>query len=184
MPRDNYDIIREYRTLRTDIFYPFDQKKVDDFPIKKEEILEKRKRLAELKDELDNITIRNLKQCKKNLLLSIERALELTSNNKLGYPLSRNQGLIIPNYIYGKVLGIMESAMNSVSGFGYPQFYFEKNGDFDSTNLLNLLNEFHDELEKKDFVSFLDLEAFYEAYADRIRELWSKENEEHPQPRH
>lgn len=183
MARNNYDIIREYRSLRTDIFYPFDQNKVEDFPIEKEEILKKRKRLTELKKELSKISIKNLKQCKKNLLLSIERALELTSNSKLGYPLSRNQGLVIPNYVYGKVLGIIESAINSVSGFGYPQFYFEKNGDFDSSNLLNLLKEFHDELEKTDFTSFLDLESFYEIYAEKIRGLWTKENEEHPQPR-
>jgi hypothetical protein len=183
MERDNYDLIREYRSLKTDILYPFDDKKIEDFVTSKNEILEKRKRLDDLKAELDNLTVKNLKQCKNNLLLSIETALELTSNNRLGYPLSRNQGLIISNYVYGKVLGIIESAMNSASGFGYPQFYFEKDGDFDSTKLRSTLREFHDELAGKDFASFQELEEFYEKYESKLRLLWAEENEKHPQPR-
>lgn len=184
MSKDNFNIIREYRNLRTDIFYPFDQKKCDDFPREKETIEANRIKLNEIKDELDEITIKNLKQCKKNLLKSIETTIELTTNNNLGYPLSRNQGLIIPNYVYGKVLGILESAINSGIGFSFPQFYMDKNGDFDSTELLSLLKEFHSDLRNKDFSSFLELEAFYETYENKIKALWEKENKEHPQSRY
>lgn len=184
MTIDTHNTINEYRRLRKDSFYPFDQKKVEEWILeKKDEILEKQKRFDQLKKELDKISTEDIEQCKKNLLLSIKKSLEQTSNSKLGYPLSRNQGTIISNYIFGKVLGILESAIDSGIGFGYSQFYFEKNGDFDAANLIALLKEFSNKLRNKNFVSFLELESFYDTYKGKILDLWEKENKEHLQSR-
>lgn len=181
MATDIYDLIREYRSLKTDVLFPFDAQKIKDFPSKEQEIRNNGKRIQELRENLDDITIKQLQQCKRNLILSVEKALELTSNNKLGYPLARNQGLIIPNYVYGKVLGIVESAMNTAQGFSYPEFYFQRNGDFDSTSLRELLVDFRTKLDDAKLSSFFELEDLFEEFEARMMNLWKKENEEHPQ---
>jgi hypothetical protein len=178
-----YDKIRNYRSLKGDHFYPFDDKVIGLYPEYKEEIAEKRRELEEAVKELDEVKIKELNQCKRNLLLSISKALELTKNNVAGYPLARNQGLGIPNYVYGKVLGIMQSAMNSAQGFSYPEFYFDPNGNFESETLRNLLTRYHSALEKRRFSSFTDLEDFYTKYENKIRSLWKEENKNYPNPR-
>lgn len=178
--KDIFETIREYRILRTDILYPFDQKKCDDFPNEKIKIEANRIKLAQLIVELDEITKKNLKLCKNNLIECIEKILELITNNKLGYPLSRNQGLIFSNYIFGKVIGVLDSAINSGIGFSYPQFYLDKNGDFDATKLINLLLEFSSNLKKNEVSSFIELENLYNDYVAKIQELWKEENINHP----
>lgn len=162
--------------------YPFDDQKIEHFPMNQEEILANRARIAELRDQLDDITVNQIKQCKRNLILSIDKALELTSNNKLGYPLARNQGLIIPNYVFGKVLGIIESAINTGQVYSYPQFYFQIGGDFDPTAMRQTLQNFKQQLEATDFPNFLALEQAYQLFETEMKTLWATENQNHPQP--
>jgi hypothetical protein len=180
MSKDIYDWIREYRSLRTDQLYPFDNTIEKNFAFRKEEILSKKAKFEEVKLKIDDITVRQLGQCKKNLVMSIDKALELLANNKLDYSLSRNQGLIIPNYVYGKIWGIVESAMNTAQGFSYPGIYFASRGDFDSSALQKLLTDFKLELLALRPASFFDLEHLYEKYATELKHLWEKENKMHP----
>jgi hypothetical protein len=179
---DVLDTIREYRRFRADTFYPFDEKKVEEFPLHREVILKKRKRLSELKELIAGVSPEIVQDCKKNLMNCIDKVLELISSNKLGYPLSRNQGLTIPNFVYGKVIGVLKDAMNSGYTYAWSPFYFEPQGDFNSEQLINTLKDFRNELDQKKYTSYFELEEVFENYKEQLLELWREEDEVHPQP--
>jgi len=182
MEKSSYDIIREYRMLREDIFYPFDDRKENEFDFQKENISKKRKRWLEIKEQVQAIPPEKIQECKTNLLRSIDKILELISGHKLGYPLSRNQGLVVPNFVYGKVIGVLKNAINSVNGYGWSPFYFEQDGDFDSRDLIQLLREFKSRLNEFDFSTFFDLEDLFEEYIEKLLELWREEDKAQAQP--
>jgi len=171
----SFDIIRQYRWLKENAFYPFENSEKYEF--KKNEILEMKEKLKILVGKLNKVTQEEIEVCQKNLFMSTEKVLELISIQNLNYPLSRNQGLVIDNYVYGKILGVLSSAMNSCTGFGYPQFYFEKDGDFDSKAIKALLKELSDSLKKEKFINYLQFEEFFESFRERILEMWKHENE-------
>ena len=125
MENSSYDIIREYRKLREDVFYPFDEEKAEEYNFQKEDILKKGRRLSDIEKQVKDIPHEEIQKCKTTLLKSIDKVLELISGSKLGYPLSRNQGLIIPNFVYGKVIGVLKTAIDSGNSYGWSPFYFE-----------------------------------------------------------
>lgn len=182
MEKNDNDVIREYRTLREDVFYPFDAEKANEFYFQKEEILKKRRRLSEIKKQVEDIPSEKIKKCKINLLKSIDKVLELISGSKLGYPLSRNQGLIIPNYVYGKVIGVLKTAIDSGNSYGWSPFYFEPNGDFKSEKLIYTLKDFRNELDQNNYSSYFKLEEVFERYKGQLLELWREEDEKQTQP--
>jgi hypothetical protein len=183
MTNDSYDIIREYWTLMDDLLYPFDDTKSKDFPNEYDSIVEKRRRLAAIPSKLQTLTVGDLGQCKKNLLSAIDKVLEIIEASKLGYPLARNQGLIIDNYVYGKLLSVVEGAVKSPLGLGYPNFYYERGGDFDSQPLVILLLSFKAELESKEFPNYPAFADFFREFKKQVLEMWEKENRTHRRKR-
>jgi hypothetical protein len=179
MSMDGYDIIREYRQLRVDIDYPFEKLDSTVNEHDRIEMLEKQRRLKHLVKRMEEITPAELSQCKKNLRLSVEKAIELLSiKNVSGFRLSRDQGMVVANYIFGKVIGIVESALNSAQGFGYPQIFYEKDSDFDPSEFIHVLNEFKNRLNNSHIRSFQQLERLYYEFYDKAVALWRKENDD------
>lgn len=179
MTNDSYDIIREYWTLMDDLLYPFDDGKVNDFPNERDSILEKRKRLASIPNKLRTLTVGDLDKCKRILLRAIDKVLEIIEASKLGYPLARNQGLIIENYVYGKLFSVLEGAVKSPLGLGYPNFYYEQGGDFDAQPLVVLLLSFKAELEAREFFNYPAFADFFRELKKEILQMWEEENRNH-----
>ena len=173
-----YNIITKYRRLKNDPDYQF----IVENPLTQSHHCqsERNNELNKLIDKLDDISVRELKQCKANVMLCIDEIVKSIHLEKLHLPLARNQGLIIQNWVYGKVLDYLISALNCPTGFGNGPFYYEREGDFDSGPLKELLVEFKNNLNKKDFANYLQFEAFIESYIERITHLWELENELHP----
>jgi hypothetical protein len=176
MTNENYDIIRGFWELKDDPLYPFGEDAIRDYPLQHDLIRGKQQEFIEAIARLDNLTIADLKQCKRNLLRAVDMAIEIVSANKLGYPLARNQGLIIENYVYGKLLSIIEGAVHSPLGVGYPNFYYERGGDFDGQPLLQILQSFKRELQNREFPNYPSFVEFFEQFKDQIQELWRREN--------
>ena len=88
------------------------------------------------------------------------RLREIALNeNKFGYPLSRNQGLIINSYIYIKIAKDIADILNLENGFGISDYYLEKEGDFDNTLLHKAIDDFIQELNTKKINNYLELES-------------------------
>jgi hypothetical protein len=168
-----FEIIKEYRKLKQD---PFTTINPDSYPSRKDDIIQRHKRFAELKEKLNNVREKTVLECKNNLLKSIDKVFEIISANKLGYPLSRNQGLSIENFVYGKILGILSSAMDIPYLIGWSDFYFEESSDFDSTNIKKVLEELKGELNSTNYTNYLTFENTFEKYKEKILELWKEEN--------
>ena len=179
---DILDTIRDYRRVRGDVFYPFDDNKIIEFPSHRENILKKRKHLSEIKELIAGFSSETIQDCKENLMDCIDKVLELISGSKLGYPLSRNQGLVIPNFVYGKVIGILKDAMESGYSYSWSPFYFEPQGDFNSEQLIITLKDFRNELDLNNYSSYFELEEVFERHKEKLLELWREEDEKHPQP--
>lgn len=176
MEIDIDDIIVKYRILKESSFYPFEKTESDSDLIKKRKD-STRSELESLEQEINGFS--NPKQLvlkfKNNLLKAVEILLGFVQKSNTGSPLDRNQGLVIENFIYGKVAGIINDSLKNGDGVSFPDFYYQPGGDFDQTELRNLLLEFQSDLQKE-FLSYFELENCVEEYLDKIKELWNKED--------
>lgn len=176
MSEDQLDNIRKYRLLRSDPMYPFEGSHDTDEYIS-EKISQKKAELDSILPTLVNINPEQLQSVQDNVVKCINKLLELLTKQHHSYNLSKNQGTIIDNYIYGKVIGDLNSAMNSVYGFSYSDFYFEKDSDFDNSKLLEILKNMKNEFVSSAFTSYIDLEKLFYQHIEKIRELWIGENQ-------
>ena len=183
MSNNEFQIIQKFRVLKNDPLYPFDSKKEEIFTSKKLDIKRSKIELENIESSLNKIGTRIINEYKLNVIESIEKTIELTSINNFGISLSRNQGLIIPNYIFGKVIGTINSALDCVTSYSYSPYYLDDKSDFNSSELINLLNDFKTKLDNTEYKNFIDLDSECEKYIKKIEELWKIENESHPNPR-
>lgn len=177
MKDESYEAIRMYWDLKEDVFYPFSDKQVADFPYEAASIRAKAEKFTRAFNKLKDIPKEDIDQCISNVTQAITKVLEIISANKLGYPLARDQGLIIDNYVYGKILSVIMGAVKSPLGYGYPNFYYERDGDFDSRPLLSLLNRFQQDLASGNFESYLDFAKVYEKFKEDILTMWKADNQ-------
>lgn len=177
MNEESYDIIRTYWELKEDVLFPFSDELLEDFPNERDIILDKRRRFNAVVESLPRITVEDIAQCKNNLQLAIHKVLQIISANRSGYPLARNQGLIIENYIYGKVLDVIRGAVKSPLGYGYPNFYYEIGGDFDSAPLIRLLETYRQNVQEARFTSYLQFADLFEGFRSSVRQMWIDENQ-------
>lgn len=172
---DIYKKVREYRRLKGSSFYPFDEKEKDSDHIKAEK-QKKRKRIEEIKDDISACTDKVFvgKQ-KKNVTNAINVLLRFVKKNNAGYSLDRNQGTSTENFVFGKVIGVISSAL-TMTGVYYPDFYYTVDGDFEELELRELLEGFRTDLQNQEFTDFFGLEECVDDYLKKIRLMWSVEN--------
>lgn len=171
--KDLYDAISQYRDLKEDVLYPFEKSK-EEFDFLKH-LPKKQNELNRLTRYIKaNTTDSDILAYKKNIIRAIIFLKKAAQKNKLGYPLDPNQGLIIKNYIFGKMAGVLRGALSYPHGFSYSQFYYRIDGEFDANPIIDLLAEMEVELNEKQFVDYFELEKFVEEYVNRFHELWDK----------
>lgn len=176
MKKEINEIVEKYREIKESSFYPFELIKSDSDAIKvKKETIRKEFEILEKKIQ-DFKNPKELADIYKNdVLKAVEVLLEYVQKSKLGSPLDRNQGLIIDNFIFGKVVGVIRHSLKH-GGVSYSDFYYRPGGDFDETELRKLLIDLRNQLMKQDFESYFQLEKFVEGYFDKVKSLWNKEN--------
>jgi hypothetical protein len=176
MKDESYDAIRAYWELKEDVFFPFSNKQVADFPHEEASIKAKAEKFTIAFNKLKEVSKEDIDQCVNNVNQAIRKILEIISASKLGYPLARDQGLIIENYVYGKILSVIMGAVKSPLGYGYPNFYYERDGDFNAKPLMELLKRFQDEINAADFATYLDFAKVYEKLKEDILTMWRDDN--------
>ena len=171
------DIVEKYRKLKESSFYPFEIKDSDSGPIRKKKEYTRQK-FESIRQEIEAYTAPQTLESRfrKNVLKAVEVLLEITQKSNTGSPLDRNQGLVIENFVFGKFAGVISDSLKNGFGIYYPNFYYQPGGNFDETDLRNLLLEFQDRLNKQ-FHNYFQLEACVEEYIEKIRDLWNKEDE-------
>lgn len=176
MKKEIDDIVEKYRELKESSFYPFGIKATDSDPIrkKKEDTRQELEKLVrEIEDYQDPQTLTS--RFRNNVLKAVEILLEITQKSNTGSPLDRNQGLVIENFVFGKVAGVINDSLKNGFGVYYPDFYYQPGGNFDETNLRKLLLDFQDRLNEQ-FHNYFQLESCVEEYLEKIKDLWNKEN--------
>lgn len=176
METDIYSIIREYRGLKGSSYYPFNEGQMDSDYVKKEK-LKYRKRIAETKDFITSASdVNSVRKQKENVINALNILLRFVKKSSAGYPLDRNQGLGIENYVFGKVIGVISSSLTMI-GVSYPDFYYTDNGDFEEGELRELLEIFRSDLQTTEFNDFFELEEFVDEYLKKLRLMWVSENQ-------
>jgi hypothetical protein len=177
MEREIYDLIGKYRNLKESSFYPFDIKETDSETVRKRKD-DTRKELQSLKQGIENYPDPQVlaSRLRENVLKTIEILLEYVQKSNTGAPLDRNQGLVIENFVFGKVAGAIRDSLKYGYFVSHPQFYYQPGGDFDETELRDLLLEFQDRL-KGQFSTYFELESCVEEYLAKVRALWVKEDQ-------
>ncbi|WP_439481276.1 hypothetical protein [Cyclobacterium plantarum] len=177
MENEVFNKISQYRDLKESSAYPYLENEGDSERL----ILKKKENRAQMEDLkfeiISELGKNGVAIVKGNLVDALDILLKEIERSKTGFPLDRNQGLGINNYIYGKVAGVIRSAMKIGYGYYYPEFYQGVQSDFDASGLQELLISFKEELMITDFNGFFELEACVETYLSRIKQLWEKENE-------
>jgi hypothetical protein len=176
MNDQSFDTIRDYWSLKDDLEFPFDKNPKYIFPNQTETNAMKAKRWHELQSRLGDISFNDIEQCKKNVIMAIDKLLEIISANVSGYPLARDQGLIIENYVYGKLLGVLMGAVKSPLGYGYPNFYYERGGTFNADRIIILLQQYKKELQEFKYASYREFAEHYEKYKNEVLKMWEEEN--------
>lgn len=176
METDIYKKIREYRGLKRSSFDPFIEREMDSDSVKVEK-QKRRKRIEEIKDDISVFTDANfVRKQKENVINVINGLLRSIKKNNAGYNLDRNQGMTTENFVFGKVIGVISSALE-MGGQYYPEFYYNVDGDFEALELRQLLQDFLINLQSYDFNDFFKLEEFVEIYLKNIRSMWLAENQ-------
>ena len=174
---DFFDAIMEYRNLKEDVLFPF-QNLDESYYAVDDQIDNKRRRFEELQEIIGNAQDDVADHFRNQLTRAIEIIIpKIEREQNMGFPLSRNQGLIIDNYIYGKVIGVLRSGTKNGYGISYPDFYYERQGDFDSGRLLTKLLDYRQRLGRARFESYFEFEEMAENLIDEIRQLWEEDNQ-------
>jgi len=129
--------------------------------------------LEELEEELLLIDDKSATLMKRDALLKVmSRIGDGLRPNKYGNPVSRNQGMVLHNYIYGKVMYDMKWAFDGDYGtIPIPEFYYREGGNFDSRPLIDLINKRQKELTVLDEVNYLSVKSFLENVLEEIRQM-------------
>jgi len=176
MGENIYDLIREYRELKENSFYPYEVMSSDS-EFLSEEKGRKREMIEELRERINGFPKKDfVDQFKGNVVQALSILLRFIKKNKAGFPLDRNQGLVIENYIFGKIAGVIKNSLKNGNGVSYGEFYYIVDGDFDESEIRELLEDFRATLQHNEFRDFFELEDCVDAYLIRIREMWLLEN--------
>jgi hypothetical protein len=175
MERDIDISIAKYRNLKESSFYPFEIK-ASDTELVKERKKSVRRDIQSYRKEIQNFPEPQVlvNRFKENVNRAIEKLLEFVQRSNTGAPLDRNQGLIIENFIFGKVAGVINDSLKNGEGVTFPDFYYQPGGNFVETELRELLLDFKKEL-KKPFLNYFELEICVDSFLERIKDLWEKE---------
>ncbi len=171
MTPEGYDRVTEYWSLKRDVFFPFTDAKVKEYPAEESTILEKRAKYENLVSSLNSLTPNDIYQCEKNLLLAIDEILRIISASTLGHPLDRNQGLVIENYVYSKLWDVIYSAVKTPTGYGVQEFYYRQNGTFNATPVIDFFNRFKSEVENIKFKTYQIFIDLVDRYKDEMRAI-------------
>jgi len=171
----SYTAIQNFWELKDDSFFPFDKETEEKNPFFKDEIVKRRVKYEISKGIVSELSIETINECKKNLIKSITKAIELLSAEHK-FKLSPNQGTIIDNLIFGKTLEIIKSSLTSVLGFGYSDFFYEEKSKFNPDNLIKCLKRNLILIKETEIKSYSELVSFYEDIEKQIIELWGEED--------
>ncbi|WP_162419135.1 hypothetical protein [Cyclobacterium roseum] len=177
MEKDVFRKIAQYRDLKESSAFTHvvSEGDTNEIILKKDE---NRTQLENLKSAImSELDKKGIDKVRKNLVHALNKLLGVFDRSNTGFPLDRKQGMGIENYIYGKVYGVIRSAMKNGYSYYFPEFYQRVESDFDLLALHQLLLSFKNELETTNFKDFFELEACVETYLSRIKQLWEKENE-------
>lgn len=136
-------------------------------------------RKTQLENLLKSTKDRTVTKLKRDSLNAVYiKIIELLKFNKLGMPISRNQGLVIENFIFGKVIWDIRTAFTGdYGGYSVPSYYHEDGGDFDHKELRSLVIFQKDQLKSLQIKNYLNLKEFVDKAIDEIRIIWREENE-------
>jgi hypothetical protein len=88
------------------------------------------------------------------------------------YSLSLNQGTVIPDYLFGKIMGgIKDVFEHGYKFYSKPDLYYSNDEDFDSSSLQHLLLVLKEKLIKARFENYFELKDFVENMLDQIKDL-------------
>ena len=171
------DVISKYRNLKESSFFPFEIKDNDTDSIRQRKEAVRGDFERYQKEIQDYSNSKDLaERFKNNILKAIEILLDFVKKSETGSPLDRNQGLVIENFVFGKVAGVINDSLKNGFGVSYPDFYYQHGGDFDETALRSLLLDFQRDLNNE-FSSYFELEVCVEEYLQKIKKLWINEDE-------
>ena len=86
--------------------------------------------------------------------------------------LTKNQGSIVDNYLFGKIRRSIQDAFESNIGWYYiPQFFQEIGGGFDCTNLRLELEWIMKELDSGKYDNYISLELYIEKAQESLLQL-------------
>ncbi len=180
MAIDFKNIVMKYRDLKDDPFFPFNDIQ-DNYIVDEYETEKKMNTYISLKETLNSIPQNDIDYFKNKSIRGIEIVVQSLKKNKMGYPLSRNQGLLIPNYVFGKVIGVLKSAIGNGYGISYPNFYYSTKGDFNEKPLKVLLESAKKSIYNQEYNTFFDLENEVDNLINKVGQMWDRENENYPE---
>jgi hypothetical protein len=106
-----------------------------------------------------------------NYTEAISRLIEYLSGGKLNFPLSRNQGVYKKNFVYGKVIGNLKDILIGSKHRPINYFFRDPDSDFDSSGIINLLEQLKDELKEGNPADL------FEKYENLLLEMWEQEDQ-------
>lgn len=177
------DFIKRHKTLEKEIenlslerSYSTKQNEIDALDLHLAELnAEKAKVELALSDSRDTSAT---KRKRANLIDELREIIDHLKISDAGHRISRNQGLIIDNFIFGKIIWDISRTFESEVSYPIPNYYFEIGGDFDHKPLKDFLVRKLKELESKDAnsLSYVDLKDWVESLKEQIRSFWQMEN--------
>ena len=170
---DKYDQLREtLKEINSNLKYLQDKNLI----VQKDQI---QKNIADVADKLKSCdkTILSAKlSSMKGVLSSIISALKPMTNSN-GWRLSLDQGTIIPNYLFFKLLNDLTYAFRTeTGGYGVPYLFYGVKSEFDNTELKNMFAEIQTEFINYEITDYRSLYEFHEHAIGKIVALASKYN--------
>lgn len=170
---DKYDQLREtLKEIDSNLKYLQDKNLI----AQKDQV---QKDIADVSDKLkncDKIILGAKLSAMKGVLSSINSALKPMTNNN-GWRLSLDQGTIIPNYLFLKLVNDLTYAFKTeTGGYGVPYLFYGIKSEFDNTELKNMFTQIQTEFNNSQITDYPSLYEFHEHAIAQVIDLTSKYN--------
>ena len=177
---ENFEnIINKYIKLKGNPYNSLDDGKLSELPKEmNDEIIENKKEIELLKIQINKLPNEILNDYKINVIKRINKVLELVESNKSGNPISRNQSMVIQNYIYGKIINIIQPRSGTRNDLSWTPIYrtTDPSDKFDKAPLVNLLKRYKQDIINSNFDKFFQLENKVDILIREIGEMWRNDN--------
>jgi hypothetical protein len=111
---------------------------------------------------------------RQNLIDMFQYLIEiLSTRDSHGYVVSKSQGMIIPNYVYGCVMFDLMNSFNFDERVGlyHHHYMFETGSTFNPERLIRILEVQHDNLIKMKLPDYPTLKSLHDTTSQEIHEL-------------